>query len=264
MRSTTAELFKHRNALVSLVLTDLKQRYSDIVAGLFWSVVHPLILLFVYTFVFSVILKVSIRGTNSALDYGVFLFAGMLPWMVIQESVARATSVFFEQRETLRHVRLPVHIVPIFPVLASFIHHLLALAVFLVLIPFFGYSFNLSLVLLIPAFIALFLITSALALLVSGFNVYWLDTGPLSQAILWILFFATPIVYPLGIVPTRLQWLLEINPLTQLVELYRWAFFGFPSLSSWKIAYLFGWAIFGFAFAFWIFSKLERDIADYL
>lgn len=264
MRSTATKVFKHKNALVSLVLTDLKQRYSDIVTGLFWSVVHPLILILVYTFVFSIILKVNIRGTSSPLDYGIFLFAGMLPWMVIQESTSRAMSIFFEQRETLRYVNLPIHIIPIFPVLASFIHHLLALLVFLVLIPLFDYKFGFSLAFLAPAFIALLFITSSLALLVSSFNVYWLDTGPLTQAILWILFFATPIVYPLDIVPARLQWLLEINPLTQLVELYRYAFFGFPLLSPWKIAYLFGWAIFGFAVAFWIFSKLERDIADYL
>lgn len=264
MKDAAVEIYKHKRVLLSLVLTDLKQRYSGIVGGLFWAVVHPLILILVYTFVFSVILKVNIRGTTSHLGYGVFLFAGMLPWMVIQESVLRAITGFFEQRETLKHIRLPAQIIPLFPVFTSFIHHLLALLVFLTLLSFLGYPISFSVVFLVPALVALLLFSISLALLVAGFNVYWMETGPLSQAVLWIAFFATPIVYPLDIVPVRLQWILEINPLTQLVELYRYAFFGFPVLRTWKILYLFGWAITGFAFASWVFSKLEREISDYL
>lgn len=259
-----AEIYKYKNVLFSLVLTDLKQRYSGFVAGLFWSVVHPLVLILVYTFVFSVVLKVNVRGTTSHLGYGIFLFAGMLPWMVIQEAVLRAITVFFEQRETLKHVPLPAQIIPLFPVLTSFIHHFLALLVFLTLISFLGYPIGFSIIFLVPAFLALFLFSFSLALLIAGFNVYWMEMGPLSQAILWIVFFATPIVYPLDIVPNRLKWLLEVNPLTHLVEMYRYAFFGFPALSTWKIIYLFGWAIFGFIFSAQIFSKLEREIADYL
>ena len=264
MKGVLAQFIRHRAALVSLVRTDLKQRYSDIVAGLFWSVVQPLLLILLYTFVFSVVLRVKIGGSTNHLNYGIFLFSGMLPWMVIQESVSRATSVFFEQRDVLRHVRLPTYIIPIFPVLTSFLHHMLGLLVFLVLIAFFGYIISGWIALLLPAFVALFMFTGAMSVMVAGLNVYWRDAGPLAQSFLWILFFATPIVYPLDIVPVRWRWVLEVNPLTHLVELYRSALLGIAPPASWKVAYLFGWAALSVAAASWTFSRLNRDLADYI
>jgi len=264
MKNALAEVWKHRSVLASLVTTDLKQRYSDLVGGLFWSVVHPLVLIFIYTFVFSVVLKVRIGGTSSHLGYGIFLFSGMLPWIVIQESVSRATGVFFEQRDVLRHVNLPNYVMPIFPVLSGFLHHLFALLVFLIIISFFGHAVSGLLALLIPSFVALLLFAGALAMLVAGFSVYWRDTGPFAQALLWIIFFATPIVYPIEIVPVRWRWALEINPLTQLVGLYRSALVGLDPPSLIRMVYLFAWVVLALALAGWVFSRLSRDLADYL
>ncbi len=264
MRGALAEVWKYRSVLKSLVTTDLKQRYSDIVGGLFWSVVHPLVLIFIYTFVFSVVLRVRVSSVGGHLGYGIFLFSGMLPWMVIQESVSRATGVFFEQRDVLRHVSLPNYIVPLFPVLSGFLHHLFALLVFLIIVSVLGYEISGLIILLLPSFVALLVFAGAMAVIVAGFNVYWRDTGPFAQALLWIVFFATPIVYPLEIVPVRWRWVLEINPLTQLVGLYRSALFGLDPPGLLKIAYLFAWAVLAIALASWEFSRLNRDLTDYL
>ena len=258
--------WRHRDLLVQMTRRAVEQRYRGSALGLVWSFVQPLMMLCVYTFVFSIVFKakwgVSTDGGKGS--FAVIMFCGMAMFNLFSEAVTMSCGCITGQPTLVKKVIFPLEILPLSQVLTTFI---LGLAWIILL--FFGSCFILGFIgwtmLLLPIImIPLVLFTLGVSYFVASLGVYVRDTQYVIGVILQILFFATPIFYPVSAVPKELQWVLAWNPLTVFIEQARnvflcgklpnWAFLGCATLV----------AIIVMQFGYFFFIRTKKGFADVL
>ncbi len=221
MANPVRALWMHRRALAHLVRWDLTGRYAGSLGGVIWALFLPLLSVGIYIVVFSLTLDVRMGALPGEGSFGVYLVAGLLPWLALQDGVQRSTTCLTDRRNLLLQVPLPAPLLPLSVVLSALIQELVALLVFLLFAWVYGVGPSPLwplLLLILPVQLAL---TTGIALLVSHLHAVTRDTGPLVQAGLLLWFFATPIVYPVHLVPHGVRLLVDLNPLVPLVEAYR-------------------------------------------
>lgn len=212
-------LSQRRHLIWSFVLRDLRARYVGSLVGFFWSVLHPLVLLVSYTFVFSFVFRIrpQIETTQS---FSIFLFCGILPWLYFQDTLLRACPSITENRNLIRKTLFPSEILPLTIALSNSVTHGIGMSILVVILLYMGLLGRFAL--LIPFyFLALGLLTLGWAWLLSAGQVFLRDTVQILSAILIFWFWFTPIFYTLEMVPEGFQMLVYLNPLTHTVEAYR-------------------------------------------
>lgn len=211
--------------LKELVKRDFHGRYAGSALGLVWSLVQPLWLLVLFTFVFDVILEVSLLGQRTE-NFAVFLFAGLLPWMAVHEGVTRGASAITDNSPLVKKLTFPAEVLILAAVLGALLHEAIALGVFAVVLVALGHLAPGGLPLLLVAVPLQLALSLGLGLLLAAANVFFRDVAQVLGLVLNAWFYLTPIVYPLSLVPEWVQPLVLFNPLTALVELYRQALLG--------------------------------------
>ena len=258
--------WRHRSLLVQMTRRGVEQRYRGSALGLVWSFVQPLMMLSVYTFVFSVVFKarwgVDVGGGKGA--FAVIMFCGMAMFNLFSETVTNSCSCVCENPNFVKKVIFPLEILPLVQALVTFV---LGAAWFILL--FFGAWLILGrlsgTMLLLPVVMApLFVFTLGVSYFVASFGVYVRDTKYLVTVVTQILFFGTPIFYPLQAVPERFQVFLRMNPLTVYIEQARnvflygqlpdWTFLGLAALVSVVVLQL----------CYFFFVKTKKGFADVL
>jgi ABC-type polysaccharide/polyol phosphate export permease len=254
----------HRQALEIFVGRDLRGRYVSSALGLWWAVIQPLALLMLYTFVFSVILKVRLGKEQGTGEFALYLFCGLLPWLAFADAVTRSASVIVEQTPLIKKVAFPSEILPVHLVLSAIIVEFVGLAVFLAGITLFGHPPGWSL-LALPLVVTLqFLFTSGVAWLLASVAVFLRDARQVVGLALTLWMFLTPIMYSVELVPERFRWVLSLNPMTFIIDAYRASVLG-ASLPSVTAAAVFaGVALVVFVFGHWVFSRAKPAFADML
>ena len=234
-------LWRQRALVAVLVRRELQARYRASVLGFVWSLLNPLLLLFVYAIVFTYIFDPRFPGGD---PYPLFLFSGLLPWLFFSGTVLDASVTLIDNGPLLAKVMCPPEIFPAVTVVSHLVHHLLALpvlvAALIVAAAAGAHPFPLTLWLL-PAALAPWLATAGgAALAVSAVSVKLRDLRDLVGHLLNLLFFSSPIIYSLDglAVPPLLERLLRLNPLASQVNLYRdVAFAGrLPGIGEWLTA----------------------------
>ena len=213
---------------------DFKGRYAGSVMGFLWSFVQPLWMLALFTFVFSVVMRIP-RGTLELTDsFAIFLFCGLLPWMAIQEGITRATTAITENAALVKKMSFPSDLLVWAVVLAALLHEAIALALFMVVLGVTGQLALSGIWMLLIAVPLQITLTAGIGFLAAAVNVFFRDTAQINSMLLQGWFYLTPIVYPLNLVPDRFREYLVINPLTALTSLYREALLGgtMPPLAS--------------------------------
>jgi lipopolysaccharide transport system permease protein len=209
----------YRALIQSLVARDLKARYRGSVLGFLWSFVNPLLLLSVYSFVFTVVMPSRVDGLE---PYSLFMFCGLLPWTWFTSSLLESATVLVSGGNLIRKVLFPAEVLPIVTVLAGFVHFCLGLLIVAGAIVYFQVHVSLSELIWLPFIVLVQLIlTLAIALLVSVITVHFRDMRDLLGNLMTLWFFATPILYPLSKVPERMQPIMKLNPFTHLAEAYQ-------------------------------------------
>ncbi len=195
---------------------DLKERYVGSVMGFYWSIINPIVLLGLYWFVFSRILKINFGGTNAAL----YIFTGMLPFLTFQESVQRSMTSISVHSGILKNIVFPSELLPVYISLSALINQLVGLAVLITVIALFQ-GIGLS-ALFIPVLLVFqLLFTAGLSMILTALNVFFPDASHLVGIMLVILIFITPVFYPSAMIPADFHLLLYLNPLAHLVDSYR-------------------------------------------
>ncbi|MCK4763209.1 MAG: ABC transporter permease [Candidatus Aminicenantes bacterium] len=266
------ELLKYRQLIVTLVSRELKARYRGTVLGFLWSFANPLLLLLVYSVVFGVILPqssgriedVHIKGIN----YSIFLFTGLLPWIWFASSMLDSANVLFVHGNLIKKIRFPIEVLPIMNVLTNMVHFLLGLPILVLFILFFGKDFSLTWwVFFFPvAVLVQFVFTMGLCFLVSALTVHFRDLRDILANLLTLWFFATPIIYPFmnPMVQEKKGFVtaLLLNPMTHIIEAYQYTFF-FGSLPHWKkIPVTLVVGLFLFYVGYLIFDRLRDTFVE--
>lgn len=230
-------MIHHRFLLRELVKRDVQSRYAGSLLGLVWSFVQPLFLLGLYYFVFATVLQISLIGERTE-SFGLFLFAGLLPWMAFQEGVSRGTTAVTDNAVLVKKLTFPSEILILSAVLAALVHEAIAAVLFVAVVGLMGQLEPAALAWLLVALPLQVTLTLGLGLLLASLNVLFRDVSQLLGMVMLAWFFFTPIVYPMGHVPDRLQPWIELNPMTVLVGLYRLAFFGGEPPGGMELAWL--------------------------
>lgn len=255
-------LTDNRHLLRELVSRDVRSRYLGSLAGLFWSVVNPLLQLALYTFVFAVVLRQRFEGFNTPGGFALYLFCALIPWTALQESVVRSAGVWIENASLIKKARFPLELLPAARVLSSLIHQMVATALFSILLLGLGALNWRQLPWLAPLLLLQALMMHGASLLSACLNVFFRDVAQFMGVGLMALFWATPIVYPKERAPEVFVLLLNLNPLTHLVEAYRYVLMGRPVPILWGQAYLAALALLVFAAGRWLLRRTEMELVD--
>ena len=257
-----------RNAslLKQFVKRNIAERYRGSMLGLVWSFVQPLMMLCVYTFVFSVVFKarwgIDTGGGRGA--FAVIMFCGMALFNIFSESVSTSCSIVVSNPNFVKKVIFPLEVLPLAQTISTFILGTVwFILLFLGTIFVFG-KISFTMLLLPLVLLPLFLFTLGLSYFVASLGVYVRDTAYVVQVVLQVLFFATPIFYPIDAVPERFRWPLRLNPLTVLIEEARKVFL-YGVLPNWKflgVAFVISLIVLHLGFVW--FNKTKKGFADVL
>jgi ABC-type polysaccharide/polyol phosphate export permease len=244
--------------LYLLTLRDLKLRYQDTVFGLLWSLMKPLALGAVLYVALSVFVRVDVE------DYQLVLLTALFPWVWFQSSALLATGSFAGNGALLKKVPFPRFVLPFSTILNSGFHFFLSIPVLIIVLLLSDRHPDATWIVGVPVLAAVQLaLLMGLVLLAASMDVYFRDLEHLVEVFLSLLFYVTPILYPLSIVPDEWQPVLKINPLTSLIEAWRDLFMNnqLPGLDLWPALLFTGGAL---AVGIWVFRKLEPGFADAL
>jgi lipopolysaccharide transport system permease protein len=255
-------LLRHRALVQSLVARELKARYRGSALGVLWSFVNPLLLLSIYTFVFTKVMP-GVRGAGLE-HYSLFMFCGILPWTWFSSSLLEASSVLIAGGNLIRKVLFPAEVLPIVTVFAGLVHYCLGLPI---LAAFFFYNgvplvspdlFWLPLIV-----VEQLMLTLGLALAVSALTVHFRDLRDLLANLLTLGFFVTPIIYPLSQAPPWARPFLNLNPFTHLAVAYQEVLFVQGPFTDWPRLVSFGAVSFAVLICgYFVFDRLRDTLAE--
>jgi lipopolysaccharide transport system permease protein len=209
-------IFSYRELVRNLVLKDLKLKYRDSALGFLWSLVNPLLLILVYSFVFGHVLR------GGPPNFAYFLMVGILPWNFFAQSLMMSTGSILDNGNLIRKVALPMEVFPVATVLFNLAQYALALVVFFPMAVFFFHmSPAWSWVTFIPILVLQVLFTLGLGFIVSTVTVFFRDVRHFTEILLTLLFWLTPIVYDINTVPQALKTVAYMNPLSYFILAYQ-------------------------------------------
>lgn len=257
-------LYRHRALIVSFVKRDLLARYKGSTVGLFWSVIHPLIMLVLYTFVFSTLLKVRVGISEGTEQFAVYLFCGLLPWNAFAEGLNRSTGVILEHSNLIKRAIFPSEILPVYPVIVGIVNELIGFAILLAALLLAGHRITVVMLLLPAIFLLQFVMTTGLAWIIAGATVFIRDLGQMVGVMLTLGVFLTPIFYPPSVVPPGMRFLLAVNPMYALVEAYRSLILR-GQLPAWEsVTFLASISAVVFLVGYRVFTRMQPAFADVL
>lgn len=216
--ATLREFLRAGPVMWLLVRREFRARYAGSTLGVVWNVVHPLVLIGIYVLVFSSVMK-DRAGGGTRMDYAVHLTAGMIPWFFFSEVVARCTTVLVDNANFLKKLAMPAEVLHVGVLINSFLVHLVGLAGLVVFLLLVGVPVSPSVLFAVPVMMALGIVALGLGLILSVLHLVLRDIGQFVTIGLQFLFWLTPIVYYISILPPKVAWLIQFNPILGYVSL---------------------------------------------
>ncbi|MCK1291975.1 ABC transporter permease [Bradyrhizobium sp. 30] len=258
-------LWRDRNLIRALVHREVVGRYRGSVLGVFWSFFNPILMLLIYTFVFSVVFKMRWNvGSDSKTEFAMVLFPGLIVFTLFSECLNRAPSLIVSNANYVKKVVFPLEILPCVALGATVFHAAVSLSVWLIAHLFlFGVPHPSAL--LIPLILLpLLLFTMGVSWFLASLGVYLRDVAQFMGMITTILMFLSPIFYPVNAFPEKYRNLLFLNPVTPAIEQARDVLFWGRVPDLWVfLVYLLGGAFVAWCGFAW-FQKTRRGFADVL
>ena len=263
MFSNLGSLLRYRGLIQSLVARELKARYRGSVLGFVWSFVNPLLLLSIYSFVFTTIMRSSDTEPRTK-PFAVFLFCGLLPWTWFAASLTEATSSLITGGNLIKKVLFPAEVLPIVSVLANMVHYLLGLLILVAFMIAFQHFPDAASLPWFPVVIAVQLVfTLGLAFALSALTVHFRDVRDLLINVLTLWFFATPIIYPYFMTSvSRFLPLYRLNPFYHLAVSYQEILFFGQFGHARSLLLLAALSVVVFLCGYWLFDRLRDSFAE--
>lgn len=213
------ELWEFRELLYALVGRELKIRYKQTAIGVSWVLLQPLVTMLIFTVLFGGLAKIPSDGVW----YPVFALAALLPWTYFSQAITRAGGVLVSNANLVSKIYFPRILLPLSAVVAPLVDFLLSLVLLFGLLMYARIPLTWKVVTL-PAFVLIAMITAmGVSLVVAAMNVKYRDVGHAIPFLMQIWMFLSPIVYPVSLVPEKWRFLYGLNPMTGVIEGFRWA-----------------------------------------
>lgn len=216
------EMWRFRRLLSVFVWRDLKIRYKQAVLGFLWVAVQPLALTLVYSIFFGYVARIPSEGV----PYPVFFLGGMILWQFFNLAVTQGSISLVAQQQIITKVYFPRPLAPLTSVMSAFVDFLIMFAILIAVELFYGIRPSWPM-LAAPLFAILTaLMAFAICLWLSALDALYRDVRYALTFLMQVWYFATPIIYPLSIVPERFRWIMTLNPLAAAVQGFRWSMLG--------------------------------------
>ena len=254
------ELWDYRDLIYFLLWREIKGRYKQMALGPLWLVLQPLFGIVTNTLVFGVLAKLPSDG----LPYPVFNYAAMLPWQFFSGAVTRSAGSLVNNQNLISKVYFPRLVMPIVGALSGVVDFAVSFGLLLGLMLFYGFIPKVT-VLVIPLLLLLSALTAlSVGLWLASLQVRFRDVGFALTYLLQAWMYVTPVVYATSVIPERWQFLYRLNPMTTVVEGFRWALLGKGTL-MWLPTLLSILGVLGLLVAgAYLFRRTERTIVDVL
>ncbi|MCC5646817.1 ABC transporter permease [Nostoc sp. CHAB 5824] len=262
------QLWAKFDLLRTLVRRDLEARYKGSVLGNLWPLLNQLSQLLIYTYVFSVVLKVKLSLKTlpeNNFTFGLWLFAGLLPWIAFSGGLMQSANSVIGQTNLVKKVVFPLALLPLVPILSTFIESSFGLMALIFFVAATSHTLHTTLALLPLIWLTQLLLTAGLGYLAAGLTVFLRDIPQTLGVILNLWLYLTPIVYPASAIPEQWRnWVFWLNPMTAVVEIYRDLILvgEVKHWGEWGVASVIATIIFCGGFA--IYKRLRPAFADVL
>ncbi len=257
------KLTANRNLLKNLIIRDLKQRYVGSVGGFIWSFVHPIVLLVCYTFVFSVVLRLRLDPEIGTESFAMFLFCGILPWLMFQDTVVRSCGAITDNAALITKTVIPAEVLPIAITLSNLVHHLIGLAIVVTALCLF-HGIHPSAFWVLFYLPILIMLAQGLGWLVSSLNVFFRDTSQVINVLMIFWFWFTPVFYSADMIPDSFRLIAAVNPMATVVTGYRNALLQHSQPNVEHILILLVWTFVAFLMGALFFRQSKPAFADVL
>lgn len=258
-------MWKSRDLIIQMTKREVIGRYRGSVLGLLWSFFNPMLMLTIYTFVFSVVFKARWgSGGESRFEFALILFAGLIVFNLFSECVNRAPSLIVGNVNYVKKVVFPLEILPLVTMGAALFHGIVSLGVLIIFYVLVASSVQWTVVFAPLVIMPLLLLTLGISWFLASFGVFVRDVAQAIGMLTTVLMFLSPIFFPVSMLPEKYRIFMYLNPLTLIIEQMRdvllWG--RLPSWSGWCLAMALGIG------AAWLglvwFQKTRRGFADVL
>jgi lipopolysaccharide transport system permease protein len=251
-------VWRYRELLHLLVLRELKVRYKQAALGAAWVIIQPLFTVAVFTAVFGVFARIPSDG----LPYAVFALAAVIPWTYFAEALRRSTTGLVDDSELIRKIYFPRLALPIAAVIAPLVDFLISLGVLVLVMAWYRVPLTIH-VLIMPAFLAMAVgLSLAFGLWLGPLNVRYRDIKHILPFFVQVWMYASPVVYPLSLVPERWRLLYSLNPMVGIIEGFRWTLLGTATPDPTAIAMTIALTLVFLTGGLIFFRRAERTFAD--
>lgn len=254
------ELWDYRELFYFFTWRDVKVKYKQTVLGVLWAVFQPAIMTALFTLGFG---KLITANSNLSLPYPIFALSGFLLWNIFSSGLSNAGNSMVNNANIIKKIYFPRLIVPISSILVSLIDFVMAFLVFVPVLFYYGVTFNLASILLIPLSVLLTIMaTFGLGTFLAAVNIKYRDFRYILPFFIQALLFLTPVIYPIKVTDNQwFQWLLQINPMNAPIELFRHAFSD-SALNYQSLAMSISTSVLLFVIGIVYFRKTEGYFAD--
>jgi lipopolysaccharide transport system permease protein len=252
------ELWNYREMLFFFTWRDIKVRYRQTVLGAAWAVLQPVLTMVIFSVIFGELAKLPSQG----FPYPVFTFTALLPWQLFAFALTSSSNSVIENQQLITKVYFPRLIIPISSVIAGLVDFLIAFIILICMMLFYGIAPTAAIIFL-PLFLVLALASATgVGLWLSALNVEYRDIRYVVPFLTTFWMYATPIAYSSELIPEKWRWLFSLNPMTGVVEGFRWALLGKSALDMPSL--LISAVAVGMIFVtgLYYFKRMESNFAD--
>ena len=214
------KVWQYRGFILSNVKREFRIKYQNSILGAAWNVINPLSMIFVYTVIFSEIMRSKLPNMDGHFSYSIYLCSGILTWGLFLEIITKSQNVFISNANLIKKINFPRLCLPITVVANALLNFSIVFGLFMIFLIFTGNFPGIVFLAIIPVLIILIMFAIGLGITLGLMNVFFRDIGQMLGIILQFWFWLTPIVYPVNIVPEKLKVFLDCNPMFGVIDAF--------------------------------------------
>lgn len=257
-------LWFYRGFVYSMVAREFRSKYLGSLLGSVWSILNPLALITIYTVIFSRVMQAKLPGIDDTMAYGLFVCAGLLPWIYFTELLNRFPGIFLEQAALLKKVSFPRITLPVIALCSATLNYLIIFCLFLLFLAVTNRFPGWVVLGYLPLLVLQQMFVVGFGILLGSVNVFFRDIGQFVNVVIQFWFWFTPIVYVTTMLPDKAQNLIEYNPMTAFMKAYQAIIlYGkWPVWMDFKLHCI--GALIGLVVGFYVFQFLADEMVDEL
>lgn len=249
-------LYQYRELLKTNIQKEIRGKYKGSFLGVLWSFLNPLLMVLVYAIVFPYIL----RSTEK--NYLIFLIVAIIPWNFFTTVLTQGTNCVWINGGIIKKVYFPREILPISVISAGLVNFFISFIIVLLFILFSGIGFSIYILYVPLIAIIQSLFSLGLLFILSAIDVYVRDVEYLINFFIMLLFYATPILYNASMFPEHIRWVLYLNPMAHIIDMYRNVLYYQVSPSLGSMFYIIVLSFVVLVVGYFIFRRLEKGFAE--